>query len=300
MWLIDDCAVVRNELSDHAPPVWVVSTRASDVEGEHDVGAVGRTWGAPAPNGALDLTEPLLESARMMHTMAPMSCTRNHVDRVSCAWYHGAWQLLRLFDMVSSPSWHSDFYRKWLTDGLAGEGRRRVLITGAADYSVLAYVIDAADANGKLESKQLTAEVMDLCPTPLSACRWYADRFDLDITLHETDILEQTPILVRKVLGEAPDHGFDLIATDAFLTRFSREEVGRVLDNWHRCSGPAAGLSPPCACIPARRRSAAATVPACRRRWSALRCGYGSEHSVGGASSESTWTHFSEPHVTTR
>jgi hypothetical protein len=241
VWLIDDCAVVRRELSDHSPPVWVVSTRAVDLRRARTMWRLWETPPAahPGPDDPVDLTEPLLESASMIRAMAPMSCTRDHVDRVSCSWYHGTWQYLRLFDMVSSPSWHSAFYQKWLAAGLAGAGPSRVLITGTADYSVLAYVIAAARSVGKIgpdgepAGPQLNAHVMDLCPTPLNACRWYADRFQLDIKLHEADILDDTRTLVGRVCGDAkPEQRFDLIATDAFLTRFSRDELDRVLDNW--------------------------------------------------------------------
>lgn len=244
VWLLDDCAVVRRELSDHGPPVWVMSTRDTDVRRAR---TMWRLWDTPAgahPTPDIDLTEPLLESAQMIRAMAPMSCTRDHVDRTSCSWYHGTWQYLRLFDMVSSPSWHSAFYRKSLADALDGDGPRRVLITGAADYSVLAYVIAAARAVGKLDrdgataldptgKPLLTTHVLDLCPTPLNACRWYSDRFGLAVVLHEADILENRSTLVPKVCGDAPpEQRFDLIATDAFLTRFARDDLGQVLENW--------------------------------------------------------------------
>jgi SAM-dependent methyltransferase len=240
LWLIDGCAVVRKELSDHAPPVWVVSARESDVRRAADVWRLWETPAVadPASDAEPDLTEPLLESARMIHTIAPMLCTRDHVDRNSCAWYHGVWQYLRLFDMVSSPSWHSTFYERCLAAGLAGDGPRRVLITGAADYSMLAYVIAAAQATGKLQSHLLEAHVMDLCPTPLSASRWYADRFRLKVKLHEADILNDAALLLREVLGDGSGAEFDLIASDAFLTRFSRDDVGRVLDNWRALLRP--------------------------------------------------------------
>jgi SAM-dependent methyltransferase len=240
LWLLDGSTVVRKELSDHGPPVWVVSARDSDVRW---AGRVWQLWDTPAvansrSEGQPDLMEPLVESARMIHTMAPMLCTRDHVDRVSCSWYHGVWQYLRLFDMVSSPSWHSSFYERWLATSLAGEGRRRVLITGAADYSLLAYVIAAARVSGKLGAGLLEAHVMDLCATPLNACRWYADRFDLGVRLHEADILGDAASLLRRVRGDGPSGEFDLIATDAFLTRFSRDDVGRVLDNWRALLRP--------------------------------------------------------------
>jgi len=243
LWLIDGCAVVRKELSDHAPPVWIVSARQADVARADemwklwDVPAAAR----PAADGGLDLTEPLLESAQMIYAMAPMSCTRDHIDRTSCSWYHGVWQYLRLFNMVSSPSWHADFYRTQLTAALAGPGRHRVLVSGAADYSMLAFVLAAAPRiNGKVDPTRLDAHVMDLCPTPLNACRWYGDRFGLTVKVHEADILDDPAFLLREVNGDrpGPDTGFDLIVADAFLTRFTGDELGRVLDHWRALLRP--------------------------------------------------------------
>ena len=53
-----------------------------------------------------------------------------------------------------------------------GRGPRRVLISGAADYSILAYVLWACRENG------LDAEVtvLDRCDTPLLLNTWYAEQ----------------------------------------------------------------------------------------------------------------------------
>jgi hypothetical protein len=190
--------------------------------------------------GEPHLTEPLLESARILYTMAPMTCRGDHVDPQGCAWYHGIWQYLRLFDMVSSPSWHSEFYQRALAESLAGDGPRRVLISGAADYSLLAYVFAAAKIVGKLDPAQLEIHVLDQCPTPLNACRWYARRFEFPLFIHERDILGKRQALVREICGssQVEEKGFDLITTDAFLTRFPREQVDRVFDRWRALLKP--------------------------------------------------------------
>lgn len=239
LWLIDDCAAVRKELSDHGPPVWVVSTRAADVQKAASLWQALMSLAASSadPLSKPDLTEPLLESARMIHAMAPMLCTRDQVDRRSCSWYHGAWQYLRLFDMVSSPSWHSQFYLQSLAAALVDGGTRRVLITGAADYSMLAYVLAAARISTVAAEDDLAVHVLDLCPTPLRACAWYAARFGVDIRLHEEDILDEAPALARR-LGVPDGSGFDLIATDAFLTRFEQADIDRVVHNWRALLRP--------------------------------------------------------------
>jgi len=123
--------------------------------------------------------------------------------------------------MVSTPTWHHDFYRKELATGLAVTGSAQALITGAADYSTLAYLAAAAkDVN---EHAQI--HVLDQCATPLFACRWYAKRNGLDIIPYEDDIFS---------FDRLPSASLDLICTDAFLTRFARPDAQRILGIWHR------------------------------------------------------------------
>jgi hypothetical protein len=168
----------------------------------------------------LDLEEPLAQSAHLIDQIARVLCVGDHVDPTGCGWYHSTWQYLRLTNMVSTPAWHHDFYLNAIKEKLV-EGARSVLITGTADYSVLAYVIHAARDAG-VETR---ITVVDLCPTPLFACQWFASQVNVDVNPIQADIFDVTATRLGK---------FDLIVTDAFLTRFNEAERQLVLNTWSR------------------------------------------------------------------
>jgi hypothetical protein len=217
LWIIDDAVAVYEEFGNGGPATWVVSGRQEDVEAARARWA--RLWNLR--NEPPRVPEPLLDSADLFHSLADLSCTGHQVDRAGCAWYHGPWQYLRLFNMVSSPSWHGEFYREWLARQLSGKETPRALITGSADYATLAFVLAAADDKSRLD-----AHVLDLCQTPLLANRWLANREAVDITIHQRDFLADRGQL------EADLGKFDLVVSDAFLTRFSPEDAPQVLARW--------------------------------------------------------------------
>ena len=232
LWLVDDRAVVKQEPVADGEPVWVVSTREDDLHAARQLWE--RLWrqqqhqASSSATTAWSLTDPLLESAQMVRVLAKMSCTRNHVDRSSCEWYHGVWQYLRLFNMVSSPGWHLRFYRDWLRREINAARTCRILISGAADYSMLAFVLEAADDRSGLE-----VHILDECRTPLIACQWYAKRFGLKVFTHNMDILAPIDELTHELCGAADDRrAFDVIVTDAFLTRFCPDDAATVLNTW--------------------------------------------------------------------
>jgi SAM-dependent methyltransferase len=236
LWLIDEQVVVRREVGRAGAASWVVSGHTSEVEqavrllDEAHRGFTERS-GVGYPCGP-DLTDVMLESAQMLYTLARMSCTGSqYIDAKDCLWYHGSWQYLRLFDMVSSPSWHTGFYADELRKQFAA-GARRVLISGTADYTTLAFVLDAARAVFGAElPKSLEIHVLDLCQTPLLACQWYAGRLGLRdrVRLHRADITEGN---VATDPGNAGNGRFDLIVADAFLTRFDAATARRVVHAW--------------------------------------------------------------------
>jgi SAM-dependent methyltransferase len=241
VWLIDDRVVVRQELAGDGALAWVVSVRPNEVAAARELWdrlwqseqrSVTETDLRPLGHGSPELTYSLLMSANMMRTVAPMSCTRDYIDEQSCAWYHGVWQYLRLFDMVSSPAWHADFYHDALGTLINKRGGSRVLIYGAADYSMLAYLLAAR--GGASASDDLDIRVLGRCQTPLLSCQWYASRVGVPVTLHQVDIRQDD----APSQPEIPEATADLIVADGFLTRFSRCEVGAVLKNWARLLRP--------------------------------------------------------------
>src|SRR6266851_2389065 len=255
LWLIDDSVVVSEEPDEF--PHWQVSARLSDVRRFREMWQQlwdRRDEGLAQPDS---FAEPLARSADMMATTAKMSCDGHMYTEGTCSWYHGVWQHLRLFDLVSSPSWHAAFYREALSSALrhrasvgATQGRPRVLLTGTADYSMLAYVLNSA----VLAQIPVDVRVMDVCRTPLIACQWYArlrgvqvvtdpdaspdaaagpgDRSRISVC--EMDVREAQDPAGRTALGSE----YDVITTDAFLTRFEPDESGRIVAAWRNLLAP--------------------------------------------------------------
>jgi len=203
---------------------WIVTNRAEDLDLARRIrdALLEQEVLHVTPISALDefaLEEPLVQSAPTMAMLSEFLCKGDHLDRQGCAWYHKAWQYLRLLDLVSTPTWHSSFYLDSLTEGVRRGQKRSVLISGAADYSMLAYVIHASERIGT----KWDITMLDLCETPLLISQWYAARRKATVQTMKEDILRFNP-------GDK----FDCIVTDAFLTRFSDMERRKVLEAWKR------------------------------------------------------------------
>lgn len=172
------------------------------------------------PASALDefaLEEPLTKSAPTMSAMSEFLCKGDHLNREDCRWYHSAWQYLRLLDLVSTPTWHSGFYLDSLGEVVRSNHRQNVLISGAADYSTLAYVLHAFDGS----KAKCNVTFLDLCETPLMISRWYAAKKGQSISTLREDVLKVTS-----------SHQFDFAITDAFLTRFNPRDRRKVIRKW--------------------------------------------------------------------
>jgi hypothetical protein len=110
-----------------------------------------------------NLDEPVVVTAPLARELAPVLCRGSCMSKEDCSWYHAAWQFLRLFDMVSTPTWHADFYLEALHLCAISGKFPRVLVCGAADYSMLAHVLWAYKQVGTTCS----VSVIDQCETPL-------------------------------------------------------------------------------------------------------------------------------------
>ncbi|GAA2008689.1 class I SAM-dependent methyltransferase [Catenulispora subtropica] len=165
------------------------------------------------------LQSSLRASAPKSADYARAHCRPESPGGESCAWYHGVWQYLRLCGLVSSPAWHREFYDKALRRAYEGveSSTPRVLISGTADFSMLEQVLHSA---GRPDAVDVT--VIDRCPTPVEACRWYAGRRAARITGKIVDLFTHT----------MQDASFDVITSDAFLTRFSAAQTAEVLEVW--------------------------------------------------------------------
>lgn len=172
----------------------------------------------------MDLNNYLEESADLVYDKSKELCKHGIMDE-DCFWYHSVWEYLRLFNMVSSPTWHDEFYKRELTNALlSSSGGTNILISGTADYSLLAYVIYSIKAINK---NNVNIYVLDTCKTPLFACKWFAKKENFPIETINEDILKYQN-----------DNYFDIICTDAFLTRFNKEIVPEVVNKWYELLKP--------------------------------------------------------------
>lgn len=86
-----------------------------------------------------------------------------------------------------------------------GKAPRRILISGCADYSMLAHVLHAFGRAGS----QTRITALDCCPTPLKLNNWYAQKAGTSVELMCSDILRYQPA-----------DAYDLIVTSGFLGYF--------------------------------------------------------------------------------
>ena len=160
--------------------------------------------------------EPLAESAPLARQLAKQHCQ-------GCDWYHGAWQYLRLAGVTASFDACKPFLQRVLSDLAARSGFERILISGSADYAMLATILGAW--NGA--AREPTVSMVDLCRTPLELNAWYATRRCFPLSVYHADIREFRA-----------DETFDLVCTHSFLGLFDAVGRQRVVESWGRCLRP--------------------------------------------------------------
>jgi SAM-dependent methyltransferase len=173
-----------------------------------------------APLAAPD--EPLGLSAPLARELAAKLCPFDPRRGTTCAWYHGIWQYLRLFDLNTTPRDHAAFYRAALIEPIRA-GDRRLLVSGTADYALPACLLWIC----RLAGAKPDITVLDICPTPLRLCEWYAERQGATIATAAVNILDYD--------DPAP---FDVVATHSFLGRFAPDERVALVSRWHRLLRP--------------------------------------------------------------
>ena len=171
----------------------------------------------------IDVVEPLGDSAPLALNWSKQHCVQANDKEPGCAWYHGSWQMLRWLDVFQSIRSDDDFFLPALA-GLINDGARHILISGAADYALLARVIFAAGE----QAKELRVTVVDLCDTPLRLNAWYAEKLGVKVTVIKDD-----------VLNFKPEQPFDLICAHSFLCFFDSSERRQLLQAWWDCLKPA-------------------------------------------------------------
>lgn len=165
--------------------------------------------------------EPLASSAALAHEWAQQSC-RHDEQGCSCSAYHGFWQVMRLLQLGATLGGHPEHYRaamrRWAERPCAHGQARRVLISGCADYSMLAHLWHCIGPEDALE-----VTVLDICPTPLRLNEWYAQRLGRALQTVCSDIL-----------AYRPPTGFDLIVTSSFLGFFDPQQRPELFRRWRR------------------------------------------------------------------
>jgi len=170
--------------------------------------------------------EPLGESAPLAHRLALHKCGAAP-NGGTCVWSHGLWQYLRLFGLITTPDRQANFYADVFAAAAADAAARgktaRVLISGAADYGMLAQVLRAFRAAGSLPA----VTVLDACETPLELCRWYAAREGCVIETRHSNVLDYTTA-----------ERFDVVCTHSFLGQFDAGDRARLAAKWFALLNP--------------------------------------------------------------
>lgn len=140
------------------------------------------------------------------------------VSNLSCEWYHSTWQYLRLINMVAVPNWY-EFYNSAISNVLKKHKNPKVFISACADYGMLAKLHESIIETGIIPE----IVIYDICPTPLMSCKWYADKFGLDIKYKTGNI----------ITDDIPEKPFDLIITDEFLTVLKDADKPIITNRWY-------------------------------------------------------------------
>ncbi len=170
------------------------------------------------------LDEPLRESAPLARRLAPSLCAIDPRTGERCDWQHGLWQTLRLLGLITTPVHHAEFYRGAFAAVCDGA---RVLVSGTADYAMLAQVIAAF----RERRRPPDITVLDICATAAELNRWYAQRAGVAVSVLRSDVLAFSP--------SAP---FDAICTHSFIGQFDPESRRTLVGKWRDWLAPGGRL----------------------------------------------------------
>jgi hypothetical protein len=169
---------------------------------------------APESRSPVNIEENLPALAEYGFRLAQENC-------VGCQGYHALWGYERLAQIKSNSfRTESDLLEPLLTTHLPFEGR--ILIVGAADAGLLAFVAQAT------RSRKPRITIVDRCATPLAICRHYAQAHDLPIETVLADLTEET-VGVRHDLAFA--HNILMLQPLAGHSIFLRNISGALLQD---------------------------------------------------------------------
>jgi SAM-dependent methyltransferase len=162
------------------------------------------------------LDAAVAQTAPIAWQAAGESCFRDPATGEGCAAYHGSWQYLLLLG-VRNSTWPDTPFLLDTFRGFARRGDRRILVSGSADYAMLAHILRAYELEGEVPAVTL----IDRCETPLALNRWYADRAGVPIETVRSD-----------AISFAAPQAFDIVCTHSFIGWFSPEDRERLVARW--------------------------------------------------------------------
>ncbi len=178
---------------------------------------------ASGPEGLEEMNRVLAESAPLARQWSQEMCWHNAAKGESCAWYHGAWQTLRLLGIVTTLTQQADLYISALRPMIAAGGFKRVFLSGSADYGLLSVVLEAFSQEGVVPD----ITVVDRCTTPLRLCRWYAERYGYTIETVQSDLA-----------AFRDDEPYDFICVHSLLSCVPLEHHADIVATWHSLLRP--------------------------------------------------------------
>jgi len=171
------------------------------------------------PEFTAHLNAMLAKSAAFAWDLAEQCCNTNSNSGKPCAIYHKIWQYLLLLGVTSSTRTDSDFLIDGFCNVIDQFERPKVLISGTADYSMLAHLLYAC----QLKEVSLDITVLDLCETPLKLNQWYAEQHNCEITVVQEDATRYQA-----------ENTFHMICTHSFLGWFTPSQQRKLVKCWYR------------------------------------------------------------------
>lgn len=129
--------------------------------------------------------------------------------------------------LAATPEHQADFFFRAFETFSQQYDRLRLLISGAADYSILAHVIWACKAH-KLHAD---ITVLDACDTPLFLNNWYAERVG-----HKIDTIR---VNIFEYCSPAP---FDVVCGHSFLGQFPPHRRTELIEKWRQILNPGGSI----------------------------------------------------------
>lgn len=149
-------------------------------------------------------SEDLAQLAGTQYRIADQLCD-------TCRDYHALWPYHRLAGLVGGAQGGGSSIERILTQAFE-DGRRKLLIAGAADTGLLALAARVGISYG------IDIAVLDRCRTPLELCRTFAQRWSL-----------RTATLHQNLTGLDISAGFDIVLASSVLAFIAPDQRVDVL-----------------------------------------------------------------------